>query len=45
VEQGEKLRRVLLHSYIILNFDISLGRAAFGEMFHVDMGGYFRAEF
>jgi hypothetical protein len=32
VEQGEKLSRVLLHSIGILNFDINLGRAAFGEI-------------
>jgi hypothetical protein len=31
VEQGEKLSRVLLCSYAVLNFDI-LGRAAFGEI-------------
>jgi hypothetical protein len=31
VEQGEKLSRVLLRSYTILNFVISLGRAASGE--------------
>jgi hypothetical protein len=33
VEQGEKFSRVLLRSYTILNFDINLGRAAFGEIF------------
>jgi hypothetical protein len=27
------------------NFGISLGRAAFGKNFGVDMGGYFRSEF
>jgi hypothetical protein len=32
MEQGEKLNRVLLRSYTILNFVISLGRAAFGEI-------------
>jgi hypothetical protein len=32
VEQGEKLSRVLLRSYTILNFNISLGRAALGEI-------------
>jgi hypothetical protein len=32
VDQGEKLSRVLLRSYTILNFDISLGRAALGEI-------------
>jgi hypothetical protein len=32
VEQEEKLSRVLLHSYTILNFDISLARATFGEI-------------
>jgi hypothetical protein len=32
VEQGEKLSRVLLRSYKILNFDKSLGRAAFCEI-------------
>jgi hypothetical protein len=32
VEQGEKLSRVLLRSYTILNFVISLGRAALGEI-------------
>jgi hypothetical protein len=48
VEQGEKLSRVLLRSCTLLNFDISLGRAALSEMFYDDMGGgggYFRAEF
>jgi hypothetical protein len=45
VEQGEKLSRVLLCSCTILNFDISLGRAAFGTHFDTDMGGYLRAEF
>jgi hypothetical protein len=33
VEQGEKLSRVILHSIGILNSDINLGRAAFGESF------------
>jgi hypothetical protein len=33
VEQGEKLSRVLLRSYTIFNFVISLGRAALGEIF------------
>jgi hypothetical protein len=32
VEQGEKLSRVLLRSCTILNFDIILGTAAFGEI-------------
>jgi hypothetical protein len=32
VWQGEKLSRVLLHSIRIVNFDINLGRAAFGEI-------------
>jgi hypothetical protein len=32
VEQGEKLSRVLLRSYAILNFDIILARAAFGKI-------------
>jgi hypothetical protein len=32
VEQGEKLSRVLLRLYTILNFVISLGRAALGEI-------------
>jgi hypothetical protein len=32
VEQGEKLSRVLLRSYTILNFVISLGRAELGEI-------------
>jgi hypothetical protein len=30
--EGEKLSRVLLRSYTILNFVISLGRAALGEI-------------
>jgi hypothetical protein len=38
VEQGEKLSRVLLRSYTILNFDISLGRAAFGEIWILIFG-------
>jgi hypothetical protein len=33
VEQGEKLSRVLLHLYTILNFDIIIGSAAFGFNF------------
>jgi hypothetical protein len=32
VEQGEKLSRVLLRSCAVLNFDIILGKAAFGEI-------------
>jgi hypothetical protein len=32
VEQGEKLSRVLLRTCTILNFDINLERAAFGEI-------------
>jgi hypothetical protein len=32
VEQGEKLSMDLLRSCAILNFDIILGRAAFGEI-------------
>jgi hypothetical protein len=35
VKQGEKLSRVLLHSCTILNFDIRLGRAAFGEILRI----------
>jgi hypothetical protein len=38
VEQGEKLSRVLLLSYTILNFDIGLGRAAFGELLLPTLG-------
>jgi hypothetical protein len=38
VEQGEKLSRVLVRSYTILNFDISLGRAALGEIFMLMWG-------
>jgi hypothetical protein len=47
VEQGEKLSRVLLRSYTILNFVTSLGRAALGEILMLIWGGggYFRAEF
>jgi hypothetical protein len=45
VEQGEKLSRVLLRSYTILNFVISLGRAALGEILMWLWGGYFWAEF
>jgi hypothetical protein len=32
VEQGEKLSRVLLRSYTILNFYTGLGSEAFGEI-------------
>jgi hypothetical protein len=39
VEKGAKLSRVLLRSCTILNFYISLGRAAFGNNFDIDMGG------
>jgi hypothetical protein len=35
VEQGEKLSRVLLRSYTIFNFVISLGRAALGELIQI----------
>jgi hypothetical protein len=45
VEQGEKLSRDLLRLYTILNFDISLGRAALDEILMLIWGGYFRAEF
>jgi hypothetical protein len=45
VEQGEKLSRVLLLSYTICNSDISIARAAFGEIFMLMWGGYIRAEF
>jgi hypothetical protein len=46
VDQGEKLSGVLLRSYTILNFVISLGRAALGEsLMLIWGGGYFRAEF
>jgi hypothetical protein len=42
----EKLSRVILNSIGILNFDINLGRAAFGEILMLKLGGnYFRAEF
>jgi hypothetical protein len=36
--------KVLLYSYAILNFDIGLGWAAFGEIFKLTWG-LFRAEF
>jgi hypothetical protein len=39
VEQGEKLSRVLLRFYTILNFVISLGRAALGEILMLIWGG------
>jgi hypothetical protein len=45
VEQGEKLSRVLLHSIGILNFDIDLAREAFGGIFMLTWGSYFREEF
>jgi hypothetical protein len=38
VEQGEKLSRVLFCSGAILNFDIILGRAAFGEIWILTWG-------
>jgi hypothetical protein len=39
VEQGEKLSRVFLRSYTVLNFVISLGRAALGEILMFIWGG------
>jgi hypothetical protein len=39
VEQGEKLSRVLLRSCTILNFGISLGKAALGEVLMLVWGG------
>jgi hypothetical protein len=39
VEQIEKLSRVLLHSIEILNFDINLERAAFGDIFSTPTSG------
>jgi hypothetical protein len=45
MEQGEKLSRVIMHSFRIFNFDINLGRAAFGEVLMLTWGSYFRAEF
>jgi hypothetical protein len=41
VEQGEKLSRVLLRSYTILNFVISFGRAALGEILMLIWGATF----
>jgi hypothetical protein len=38
VALGEKLSRVVLRLCTILNFDISLGRAAFGKNFDIDRG-------
>jgi hypothetical protein len=35
------LSRVLLHSYTIFNFDISLGRAAFGEILMLIWGLFY----
>jgi hypothetical protein len=45
VEQGEKLSRVLLRSYTILNFVISLGRAALGEILMLIWGATFGRNF
>jgi hypothetical protein len=36
LEQGQNLSRVLLRSCTILNFDISLLRAAFGKNVDID---------
>jgi hypothetical protein len=41
VEQGEKLSRVLLRSYTVLNFVISLGRTALGEILMLIWGATF----
>jgi hypothetical protein len=38
VEQGEKLSGVLLLSIGILNFDINIGRAVFGEIYMLSWG-------
>jgi hypothetical protein len=38
VEQEEKLSRVLLLSIRILNFEVNLGRAAFGEILMLSWG-------
>jgi hypothetical protein len=35
----------LMRSCTVLNFDIILGREAFGEIWILIWGGYFRAEF
>jgi hypothetical protein len=47
MESGARreVEQVLLCSYTILNFVISLGRAALGEILMLIWGGYFRAEF
>jgi hypothetical protein len=45
VEQGEKLSGVLLRSYTILNFVISLGRAALGEVLMLIWGATFGRNF
>jgi hypothetical protein len=45
VEQGEKLSRVLLRSYTILNVVISLGRAALGEILMLIWGATFGRNF
>jgi hypothetical protein len=38
VEEGEKLSRVILHSIGILNVDINLARAEFGEILMLTWG-------
>jgi hypothetical protein len=45
VEQGEELSRILLCSYTILNFVISLGRAALCEIWMLIWGDYFGRNF
>jgi hypothetical protein len=45
VKQGKKLSRALLHSIGSFNFNINLGRAAFGEILMSTWGTCFRAEF
>jgi hypothetical protein len=45
VEQGEKLSRVLLRSCAILSFDISLGRAAFSEIWILIWGATLGQDF
>jgi hypothetical protein len=42
---GREDEQGFVRSCAILNFDIILGRAAFGEIWILIWGGYFRAEF
>jgi hypothetical protein len=39
MKRRREVEQVFLRSCTILNFDIRLGRAAFGKSFNIDIGG------